>query len=103
MVKGIGVDIVDIKRIELKIKDKVLSNEEMILFDNMSDIRKKEFLAGRFAIKEALFKAGIKDYFSSLNIKYNEDNSIYLENYPNVKISISHEREYAIGFAIIEN
>ena len=103
MVKGIGVDIVDIKRIELKIKDKVLSNEEMILFDNMSDIRKKEFLAGRFAIKEALFKAGIKDSFSSLNIKYNEDNSIYLENYPNVKISISHEREYAIGFAIIEN
>ena len=103
MIKGIGVDIVDIKRIELKIKDKVLSKEEMMLFDSMNVDRKKEFLAGRFAIKEALFKAGIKESFSSLNIKYNEDNSIYLENYPYVKVSISHEREYAIGFAILQD
>ena len=103
MIKGIGVDIVDIKRVELKIKDKVLSKEEILLFENMPVDRKKEFLAGRFAIKEALFKAGIKEPFSLLNIKYNEDNSIYLENYPHVKVSISHERDYAIGFAIIED
>jgi holo-[acyl-carrier protein] synthase len=102
MIKGIGVDIVDIKRIELKIATKVLSKDENDLFLSMSESRKKEFLSGRFAIKEALFKAGVKEPFAMLNIKYNDDNSIYLEGYSNVKVSISHEKGYAIGFAIKE-
>ena len=102
MIKGIGVDIVNISRIELKLAKKILSSEEIELFDAASDIRKREFLAGRFAIKEALFKAGIKENFNSLNVKYNPDNSIYLENFPNVLISISHEKEYAIGYALIQ-
>ena len=102
MISGVGVDIVDISRVDLKISNKVLSSEELSLFKNMSEIRKKEFLAGRFAIKEALFKAGIKKRFSSLNVKYKEDNSIYLENFPNVLLSISHEKEYAIGFVIVQ-
>ena len=103
MIKGIGVDIVDIKRINFKISNKVLSNEENELFINMSEERKREFLAGRFAIKEALYKAGLKISFSLMNIKYNEDNSIYLDTYPRIKVSISHEKDYAIGFAIIED
>ena len=85
-----------------KISKKVLSEEEYHLYLEMSDIRKKEFLAGRFAIKEALYKAGLKQKFSLLNIKYHSDDSIYLQDYPNIKISISHEQEYAIGYAIIE-
>lgn len=103
MIKGIGVDIVKIERIETTIKDKVLSMDEIILFEAMREERKKEFLAGRFAVKEALYKAGLKLKFSNMNIKYREDNSIYLDNYPNIKISISHEKEYAIGYAIIED
>ena len=98
MIKGIGIDIVEIARIELNIASKVLSKEEMSLFDDMSLVRKREFLAGRFAIKEALYKAGIKESFSKLNVKYKKDNSIYLDDYPNVKVSISHEKNYAIGF-----
>ena len=101
MNKGIGVDIVDIDRIEFSIVSKVLSNKEQELFNSMSIIRKKEFLAGRFAIKEALFKAGIKSKFSELNIMYNDDGSIYLEGYDNVSVSISHEKNIAIGFAIV--
>lgn len=103
MIKGIGVDIVKIDRVNDKIVSKVLSSEEISLYKTMSDIRKKEFLAGRFALKEALFKSGIKEPFNTLNIKYNDDNSIYLEKYNNVKVSLSHEREYAIGFAILED
>jgi holo-[acyl-carrier protein] synthase len=103
MIKGIGVDIVKIGRVEFSIARKVLSKDEAILFEGFSDIRKKEFLAGRFAIKEAIFKAGIKEHFTNLNIKYNDDNSIYLEGYSNVKVSISHEKEYAIGYAICED
>lgn len=102
MIKGIGVDIVQISRVKESIVDKVLSKEEYDLYITMSDIRKKEFLAGRFAIKEALFKAGLKKHFNLLNIKYNSDGSIYLQDYSNIKISISHEKEYAIGYAIIE-
>ena len=103
MIKGIGCDIVSINRIDFKIANRVLSSEEYELFINMSDIRKKEFLAGRFAIKEAIYKAGGKESFNLLNIKYNSDNSIYLQGYENVKISISHEKEYALGFAIYED
>ena len=103
MIKGIGVDIVKIDRVTLDIFNKVLSYDEIAIFNNASEIRKREFLAGRFAIKEALFKAGVKEHFNLLNIKYNEDNSIYLENYPKVKISISHEKDYAIGYAIVED
>ena len=103
MIKGVGVDIVEIKRIDFKIANKVLSNEEKEMFISMSEVRKKEFLAGRFAIKEAIYKTGIHDLFTSLNIKYKDDNSIYLENYPNIKVSISHEKEYAIGFAVLED
>lgn len=103
MIKGIGVDIVEIARIDFDIARKVLSIEEYEMFSNMSEIRKKEFLAGRFAIKEAIFKAGIKEHFTSLNVKYNLDGSIFLEGYNNVKISISHEKTHAIGFVIVED
>ena len=102
MIKGIGVDIVKIDRVNFVIANKVLSPYELEIFNKSSQIRKREFLAGRFAIKEALYKAGIKEPFNKLNIKYNEDNSIYLENYSDVKVSISHEKEYAIGYAIYE-
>lgn len=103
MIKGIGVDIVKIDRINFKIKEKVLAKEELELFSKMSINRQKEFLAGRFAIKEALYKAGLKINFNEMNIKYNRDNSIYLENYNKIKISISHEKDYAIGYALIED
>lgn len=103
MIKGIGVDIVKIDRINESISKKVLSLEEYSLYLDMSEVRKREFLAGRFAIKEALYKAGLKEKFTDINIRYNIDNSIFLDKYPNIKISISHEREYAIGYAIIED
>ncbi|MBR3890632.1 MAG: 4'-phosphopantetheinyl transferase superfamily protein [Bacilli bacterium] len=102
MIKGIGVDIVKIDRVDFIIAKKVLSSDELEIFNNASDIRKREFLAGRFAIKEAIYKAGLKKSFNELNIKYNDDNSIYLENYNDIKISISHEKDYAIGYAIYE-
>ena len=103
MIKGVGVDIVKIERLNFNIVTKVLSGEELELFNNMSEIRKREFLAGRFALKEAIFKAGIKEHFTNLNIKYNDDNSIYLDNYNNVKVSLSHEKDYAIGFCVVED
>ena len=69
------------------------------------------------AIKPGLEELGYEvkvvefsDYIQPNNALNNGDiqanlfqHSIYLENYPNIKISISHEKEYAIGYAVIED
>lgn len=63
MIKGIGLDIVELDRVK-KINDrssrfaeKILTEKELELFKDLSDTRKVEFLAGRFAAKEAYSKA----------------------------------------------
>jgi holo-[acyl-carrier protein] synthase len=64
MVRGLGTDIVDITRIDAAIRrhgrgfaNRILSSQEMDEFDGFSEKRKSEFLAGRFAAKEAIAKA----------------------------------------------
>ena len=63
MIKGIGLDIIEIERVEKamartdKFKDRILSEREIALFTTYSMSRKVEFLAGRFAAKEAFSKA----------------------------------------------
>ena len=55
MIVGIGIDVVDISRIDEKLAKKVLTERELEEFERSS--RKTEYLAGRFALKEAFFKA----------------------------------------------
>ena len=63
MITGIGLDLVDLKRIDkiLKKNDKfskrILSEREQKAFESLSESRKLEYLAGRFAAKEAYAKA----------------------------------------------
>lgn len=63
MIKGIGLDIIEIERIEKimartdKFKKRILSERELAIFSTYSPSRKVEFLAGRFAAKEAFSKA----------------------------------------------
>ena len=63
MIKGIGIDIVELSRIEDIINTKssfvkrVLTSNEYQLFEALSHKRQVEFLAGRFACKEAFSKA----------------------------------------------
>ena len=63
MIKGIGLDIVEIERIAKamarteRFKNRILSERELALFTTHSTSRKVEFLAGRFAAKEAFSKA----------------------------------------------
>ena len=108
---GIGIDIVEIDRIKKQIDNKrfvemVLSSEEIERFNNFSDIRKTEFLAGRFAAKEAIIKC-LSDYenvnMNSLNITNNEKGKpeIKYKDYI-ILLSISHERHYAVAIASLE-
>ena len=63
MIKGIGLDLVELERIEKamtrseKFQQRILTSRELVLFETLSPSRKIEFLAGRFAAKEAYAKA----------------------------------------------
>lgn len=109
MIKGIGVDIVNLERISLE-KDlfakKILTPKEYEYFLSLTSLkRKKEFLGGRFAGKEAFLKANGKGLgeisFQDIEI-LNEDSGKPYLNFPNAFISLSHENTYAIAYVVIE-
>lgn len=106
MIIGIGTDIVEIKRIKDSIVEHVLTKEEKEIYHSKKGKKKIQYLAGRFAAKEAIIKA-ISQYENphmlEINI-YNDTNGKPIVKYKNYKImiSISHEDNYAIAFAIIE-
>ena len=111
MIIGIGVDIVEISRVSEGLIPKILSSEEIIQRSSyQSDKRQQEYLAGRFAVKEAIKKAfqsydGFKG-MDELVILNDESGRPYLKSPvyldKQVHLSISHEREYAIGFCVLE-
>ncbi|WP_431028218.1 holo-ACP synthase [Lysinibacillus sp. LZ02] len=63
MIVGIGLDLVELERIEkalmrsYKFAERILTEKERAIFDTLSKSRRIEFLAGRFAAKEAYSKA----------------------------------------------
>lgn len=123
MIYGIGMDIVKIDRIK-KLTDKygdrfirrILSGSEIaILHWN----RRYSYIAGRFAAKEAIYKAMGKTYdinFKEIEILNDDNNKPYIGDLNriekelninrnkrlNIHISISHEMDYAISFVVME-
>jgi holo-[acyl-carrier protein] synthase len=112
MIKGIGTDIVENIRIEQSIAKRVLNQKELEIFAQLKlDKRKLEFLCGRFAAKEAIIKAcsqaDIEVYMRDIIVLNDDLNRPYVE-YPRfenlrILVSISHEKEYSVAFAIIES
>lgn len=109
MIKGIGCDIVDLNRLSNHLDEfacKILTASEIELYNNKkTDKHKREFLGGRFAGKEAFFKAiGIKENMVSFNdveILNDVDGKPFL-NYEKSYISIAHENDYAIAYVVVE-
>lgn len=105
----IGVDIVDLKRLDIHNRhfiERILTLKELALFDlKKTDRQKLEFLGGRFCAKEAYSKAlgtGIGTIgFQQIEVLNDEFGKPYL-NDPNAKISISHEKEYAVAFVVVD-
>ena len=93
----LGIDITNIKRFEKQNQqfiEKVLHRDEIIEYNNSKE--KAVFLAKRWAIKEALFKADNKLFsFSEINIK-KEDRTY---KYPGYVISTSREGDIIIAIA----
>lgn len=109
MIRGIGCDIVDLRRLNLKndnfIKKILTKNEYLIFTEKKTDKQKREFLGGRFAVKEAFFKAyGIEEKIISFHEieVINDENGKPSINYPNTFVSIAHENDYAIAYVIVE-
>ena len=106
----VGIDLVDLKRLDLtntSFINGVLSPKEIELFNSFkSEKRKREFLGGRFACKEALLKAlgtGLKGIrMNEIEILANEDGKPLLKK-PRLSsiLSISHEGEMAVAICIL--
>lgn len=102
----IGCDIVENKRLLDKSEaflNKVLTSKEKEIY-----IRRRnsvEFLAGRFAAKEAIMKClpNIENYnFNDIEILNNEKGKPYCNIKGIEDISISHEKEYTIAVALYD-
>ena len=114
MIYGIGSDIVDISRFEKYLDDerrlkKIYTDYELAEFFKITNKRRKmEFLAARFAVKEALSKAlgvGISKEFSFHDVEVLKDNKgkpyiIYKDFITH--ITISHTNTTAIAFVVLE-
>lgn len=121
MIKGNGIDIIDVKRVEKNLKNEKFINRIFTLNEiNYLKERKMnaQTAAGIFAAKEAISKSlgtGISGFnWKDIEICKNNHGKPYVTlhnkadeiskslNIENISISISHIREMAIAYAIAE-
>lgn len=107
MIKGIGVDITDNRRMNDQIAKRILSDEELIRYNSFeNDEARKCYLGARFAAKEAIFKAtNIMIPFKEISILNNESGAPYVKLPIDaiIHISLSHEKDYSIAYVIYED
>jgi holo-[acyl-carrier protein] synthase len=119
-IHDIGIDIIEIERIKKAIKDnsrfleKIFTNDEIKYFE--SNGFKAESIAGNFAAKEAISKSmgtGIRNFnFKDIEVLRDELGKPIVKTYNNleqmcidynvleIKVSISHCKQYAVANAI---
>lgn len=115
MIKGIGLDVTEIERITVahdrssKFKERILTTLEIKRFEKLSETRQLEFLAGRFAAKEAFAKAlgtgiGKSCSFHDIEVLPNEVGKpmLFFKGIE-VKghISITHTKQFAAAQVIL--
>jgi holo-[acyl-carrier protein] synthase len=115
MISGIGIDIIELNRIKTiidrqpKFIQRILTENELLVYEKLTVERRIEFLAGRFAAKEAYAKAngtGIGNQLSFLDIEIQPDSfgkpQIIAPVKEGVHLSISHSRDYAVAQVVLE-
>ena len=106
MVEKIGIDIVENKRIKLRLAflKKVLSANELEMFNQFSSkLQKLAFVSGRWAVKEAIITTlPVGVLMHVLDIGYQENGAPIIKNseYTHILVSISHEKKYSVGIAL---
>lgn len=115
MIKGIGLDIVELPRIKSVIErtprfiTRVLTERERAIYEQLAPHRQLEFIGGRFAAKEAYAKAlgtgiGTSCELQDIEVLPNELGApkIYFKKeLMNDFISITHTEQYAAAQVII--
>lgn len=103
MIIGVGTDIVENIRVNLKIAKRILTDYEYEKYMQVNDGLKQEYLASRFAAKEAIVKATDKLMpINQIEIANTEGGKPYCKNIDGIHLSISHENKYSIAYAIYE-
>ena len=102
----IGCDLVYVPRVKERIAEAVLTDKERQDMASCPEMRRLEFLAGRFAAKEAVMKAygvGMKGMlFTDIEVSYDEHGAPYATyKGQRIAISISHDGDHAYAVAII--
>ena len=107
MIAGIGIDIVEIGRLEGKPKlwERFLSAKEIKYLEKFKF--KEEHIAGIWAAKEALVKAtnNREIIFCDVSVVHDELGKPYFEGFETegtLHLSISHERHYATAVVVWE-
>jgi holo-[acyl-carrier protein] synthase len=115
MIVGVGTDIIELARLEQvgvdRLMKKILTEKEQSFVPQKTK-RKLEFVAGRFAAKEAVSKAlgtgvGASFAFYDIEIIPNELGApeaawVNPAGKPSVHLSISHSEHYATAMVVLE-
>lgn len=115
MITGIGLDIVEMERIRQadarngRFRRRILSGEELARYEQLGDTRRTEYLAGRFAAKEAFAKAlgtgiGASCAFGDISVLPDGTGRpvLYFRGEPAPGfVSITHTHEYAAAQVIL--
>ncbi len=116
MIVGIGVDLVELDHMELTFKrqasihEYILTERELDIYHQRGPKGKLEFLAGRFAVKEAFSKAmgtGIcrEVNFQNISVINNEKGQPLVVDSPfdgNIFVSISHSKQSVVAQVVLE-
>src|SRR3989339_1585843 len=116
MIIGIGIDLVELDRLKELMSDRfidrILSVEEKKLYENIAaENTKLSFIGGRFASKEAIFKAISKGPGKTNYIDFSILNDVSGKPYVKtsffthdeiVHISITHTVSMAFAYVMIE-
>ena len=111
MIVAVGIDIVEIARIEKAIQRKEFA-EKLFSPDELRDANEAGHVAGRWAAKEAIAKAlPIKIAWRDIEVLNHESGAPYVRFNDKVEIrpgwrvhiSITHEKGYAAAVAVLED
>jgi holo-[acyl-carrier protein] synthase len=97
----IGIDITAIKRFKKSTESlatKILTPDEMLEYNAVKN--KANYLAGRWACKESVFKA---TGLTNVTVLSDPNGKPYVKDHRDIMVSISHDQSYAVAMAVQKN
>ena len=105
----VGIDLVEHERIHTELKKRILSDEELKVYETFTNKNRQiEYIASRFAVKEAIFKVYVHGdntlsykEISVLNDKYGAPYIVCDKIKDKLEVSISHTSNYSTAIVIL--